>query len=178
LITRAKPAGLVGGLLLICAAGLSAQENLLPNSSFEELDPKTACPLGWQPWVKENTAVYSLAAAHTGLACAAITDPSPTASQGLRSPQVAVAPGKVYEASVWVYVERVEAGSFSVYLEYWSGDTRVADFAVGTDVAGKWVQVRIAQPAPPGAKGATVLLYSSSATVGRALFDDASLRAM
>jgi len=160
----------------VAAVGGAAEEgNRLPDPSFEDLDAKTVCPAGWHPWAAENTAVYSLAAARTGLACAAVTDASPQVSQGLRSARVEVEPGRTYEASVWVYIEHAEAGGFSVYLEYWTGEARIADFSVGTDVVGKWMELRTARPAPAGARTATVLIYGSSATVGRALFDDACL---
>jgi hypothetical protein len=163
------------GLAALCSGAWAAEGNLLSNPSFERLDPKNGCPADWRPYAPDNAAVYSLAAARTGVACAALTDGSPTGSQGLRSAPADIVPGRTYEASVWVYIERLEAGGFSLYLEYWVGDTRVADFSTGTGEVGKWVELRLAKPAPPGAKAATVLIYGSSVTVGRGLFDDASL---
>lgn len=176
-----RPLRLGGAVLAAAAAaaalgGAAEEGNLLSNSSFEELDTRTGCPEGWQPWAAQNTAAYSLAAARTGLACAAITDTSPEVSQGLRSTRVQVESGRTCEASVWVYIEHAEAGGFSVYLEYWTGAARIADFSVGMEVVGRWTELRIARRAPPGAKAATVLIYASSATVGRALFDEACLR--
>jgi Carbohydrate binding domain len=171
----APVAAVLLALLLPPALSLPAEANLLPNAGFEELEATTACPRGWQPWATPNTAVYSLAAARSGTACAAISDHSAQVSQGLRSSGVGIRPGQTYEASVWLYIERLEAGGFSVYLEFWSGETRIADYAVSTEVVGRWTELRLARPAPANAEAATVLIYGSSATVGRALFDDACL---
>ena len=163
------------GLALLCAAPFAAAENLLPNPSFEELDPETAMPAGWTNWATPNTAVYTLAAARTGVASVAITDDSEAVSQGLRSPRVPVEPGVTYRASVWVSIERIEKGGFALYLEYWQGPTRIENKSVSTTRALDWVELALAYPAPAGATHATVLVYSSSVTVGRAYFDDASL---
>lgn len=162
-------------LALLCAAPLAAADNLLPNPSFEELDPQTGMPAEWTNWATPNTAVYTLAAARTGVACVAITDDSEAVSQGLRSPRVAVEPGVSYRASAWVKIERIEKGAFALYLEYWQGPTRIENRSVSTARALDWVELALAYPAPAGATHATVLVYSSSVTVGRAYFDDAAL---
>jgi len=166
---------LVWAMLLLLAGAASAQDNLLPNPSFEQMAQETAIPDGWSPWAKPNWAVFTFAAARTGAACVAITDDDPEVSQGLRSPKAPVEPGAVYRGSAWVMIERVQAGSFAVYLEYWAGNTRIADKSVGIPQAADWEQLEVAYPAPAGATHATVLVYGSSATVGRAYFDDVSL---
>lgn len=162
-------------LALLFAAPLAAADNLLPNPSFEELDPETAMPAGWTNWATPNTAVYTLAAARTGVASVAITEESDTVSQGLRSPRVPVEPGVTYRASAWVKIERLEKGGFALYLEYWQGPTRIQNRSVSTSHAPDWTELTLAYPAPDGATHATVLVYASSVTVGRAYFDDASL---
>jgi len=163
-------------LLIVPLTGLAADgDNLLPNASFEQLDTETARPEGWSAWAKPNYAVYTLAAARTGVSCVAVTDDDPKVSQGLRSPRVAIEPGGTYRASAWLKVERVTQGSFAIYLEYWAGGTRIANKAVGTAEAPDWRELTLAYPAPEAATEATVLVYGSSATVGRAYFDDASL---
>lgn len=162
--------------LLLNGVIVLAEQNLTPNASFEELDPDTATPKGWTNWATPNQAVYTLATARTGVACVAITDESAEVSQGLRSPRMAIEPGKTYRASVWLKIERVEKGGFALYLEYWRGPTRVADKSVYTSDAPDWRELTLAYPAPEDATEATVLVYGSSATIGRAYFDDASLQ--
>ena len=168
---------LLSALALLClpVPAVLAQPLAIPNPSFENLDAKTATPAGWTAWAQPNWAVYSLAAARTGAACVAITDDSDTQSQGLRSPRIPVTPGKTYRASVWISIERLTQGGFALYLEYWQGETRIADRAVSTDKLGDWTQLTLEYPAPPDATAATLLVYGSSATVGRAYFDDAAL---
>lgn len=145
------------------------------NGSFERLDAETGLPAGWTPWVAENLSAYSLAMAHDGVACASVTDDSPTVSQGLRSPRVPIVGGETYTASGWVWITELQQASFAIYLEFWRGDERVANYAVSTAECGRWVELKIQKAAPAEATAATVLIYGSSATVGHACFDDISL---
>jgi len=156
------------------ALGQDAQ-NLLPNASFEDLDPATRMPRGWASWATPNQAVFTLADARTGVASVAVTDDSPTLSQGLRSPRVPVEPGATYRAEVWVRIERIVQGGFALYLEYWTGPTRIADRSVFVSDAAGWHQLVLSYPAPAEATEATVLVYAASTTIGRAYFDDAVL---
>ena len=147
----------------------------MPNHGFEDLDAVTAAPAGWTPWSTPNFAVYTLAAARGGVAAAVITDDCPRTSQGLRSPRVPVEPGSTYRASVWVKIEHARQGGFGLYLEYWIGGTRIHNRSVFADDAADWQHLTVDDPVPADATHATVLVYSSSAAVGRAYFDDASL---
>jgi len=122
----------------------AAQEDALPNASFEQLDPETASPVGWTAWATPNYAVYTLAAARTGVACVAITDESPEVSQGLRSPRVPVEAGKTYRASAWLKIERAEAGGFAIYLEYWQGGQRIENKSAYVDKAEDWTELTLA----------------------------------
>jgi hypothetical protein len=164
-------------LLLGSLRVAAAPDVALPNAGFEDLDPATAAPRGWVAWAQPNWAVYSLAAARTGVACVAITDDSETVSQGLRSSRIPIAPGGTYRASVWVKVESLRQGGFALYLEYWQGQTRVANRSVSTATAPDWTPLSLEYPAPPDATEATVLVYAGSTTIGRAYFDDAALTA-
>lgn len=173
--TKALACLIVGALIAAPGTLVRAQDEGLPNAGFEQLDPETATPLGWTPWATPNYAVYTLAAARSGVSCVAITDDDPTVSQGLRSPRMPVQPGKTYHASVWLLIERVQAGGFALYLEYWQGTQRIVNKSTYAEQAPEWKELSLAYPAPEGATHATVLVYASSATVGRAYFDDASL---
>ena len=169
-------------LLLVLALGLptgvaSPQPTTIPvsNAGFEQVDPKTGVPLDWTPWSQENLCAYTLAAAHSGVASALITDTDGTMSQGLRCKPVPVEPGKTYEASCWVNISDLKAGGFALYLEYWNGTERVHNVAVSCSEVGVWKQLQVAAPAPPNATTATVIIYGSSVTVGAAYFDDVAL---
>lgn len=164
-----------GAIVAALPAVARAQDESLPNASFEQLDPATATPVGWTAWATPNYSVYTLAAARSGVACVAITDQDAKVSQGLRSPRMPVEPGKTYRASVWLKIEQQQAGGFALYLEYWQGTQRIENKSTYAEEAPDWKELSLAYPAPEGATHATVLLYGSSATVGRAYFDDASL---
>lgn len=166
--------GVIIGFAAPCALAVAQGEGL-PNGGFEQLDPETAAPAGWTAWATPNYAVYTLAAARSGVSCVAITDDDPKVSQGLRSPRLPVEAGKTYRASAWLLIERLEAGGFALYLEYWQGNERIENKSTYAEEAPEWKQLALAYPAPEGATHATLLLYGSSATVGRAYFDDASL---
>ncbi len=156
------------------AGGAEPQDTLL-HPSFEQVAEETGLPVGWDAWHIPSAAAYSLADARTGVACVAILDEDPQASYGLRSQPVKVEPGTTYQASAWVKILHLEQGSFSVYLEFWRGSQRIADFAKGLSEAEDWSQIVVEDVAPAGAEAATILVYASSATVGHALFDDAAL---
>lgn len=171
-----RMAALPAAVLLATTLGGAADgENLVPNPSFELLDSTTAAPAEWTAWNTPNLAVYTLAAARTGVAAAAITDQCPRTSHGLRSPHVPVEAGTTYRASTWIHIEWVTSGAFALYLEFWQGGTRVWNRSVSTSDAPEWRKLALEGVAPAGATHATVLVYSTSATVGRAYFDDASL---
>lgn len=169
------PLILLGYLPALSAA--RAEPLQVPNADFEQVDGKTGLPLGWTAWAdQQNQCFYTLAAAHSGVACAVITDDSATVSQGLRSQPVAVEPGKTYAATAWVQIADLKAGSFAIYLEYWRGTTRVKDVSASCAEVGKWQPLQVSAQVPPTATAATVLIYGSSATVGTAYFDDLALR--
>lgn len=160
-------------LAVVCSC--AAQDNLLENPGFEILDPDTARPLGWTAWSEPNYAVYTLADARGGVACVAITDPSVTVSQGLRSPRVPVEPGSTYRASAWARIEGGEKPGLALYLEFWAGSSRIANTSVSLSSAPDWRELTLAGQAPGGATHATVLVYSGSASIGLGYFDDLSL---
>lgn len=155
----------------------SAQNLEIPNGSFEQLDAKTGLPLGWTPWnPQRNLTAFTLGAASSGVAAALVTDDNATDSQGLRCQPVNIEGGKTYEATVRVKVEDLKAGSFALYLEYWKGTERLLNQAASTSQVGEWLQLKVSAPAPAEATTATVLIYASSASVGVAYFDDATLK--
>jgi hypothetical protein len=165
---------LVSQLLGAVAASPQPQDVLL-NPSFEHVAEDSGLPVDWSAWHTPSAAAYSLADARTGVACVAIVDNGPDVSHGLRSQPVKIEPGNTYRASAWVKILRLEAGGFAVYLEFWQGSQRIADYARSLSQAEDWSQITVENPAPPNAEAATVLVYGSSATVGHALFDDAAL---
>ena len=160
--------------LLPVPGGPALQDTVL-NPSFEQVAEATGLPVDWDPWHTPSAAAYSLADARTGVACVAVLDEGADVSYGLRCQPVKIEPGATYRASAWVKILRLEQGGFAVYLEFWRGGRRVADTARSLEQAEDWAQIVVENAAPEGAEAATVLVYSSSATVGHALFDDAAL---
>ncbi len=147
-----------------------------PNGSFEELDAATGLPAGWTPWnTARNLAFYTLAIARTGIASASVTDDSNADSQGLRSPRVSIQGGKTYRATGYVWITELQSGGFAIYLEFWQGTERLANYSVSTNEKGRWIELKLQNTAPPQATEATVLIYASSATIGHAYFDDICL---
>ena len=121
---------------------------------------------------------YTLGCAKQGVASALITDRSDTASHGLRSEHVRIQPGDWYEAAVHVRIAERKQGGFALYLEFWNrARVRIEDRSEYTERVGPWVRLTLRFRAPADACTATVLVYGSSRTVGRAYFDSASLRA-
>lgn len=58
-----------GLMLLLCAAmSLAAAQGILVNPSFEELDPQTGFPVGWEPmfWSNPRGVIEAAEVAHTG----------------------------------------------------------------------------------------------------------------
>jgi hypothetical protein len=166
------------GLWLLLDLGVAvavAQPLSVPNAGFEQVDERTGLPVGWTTWAVANTCAYTLAMARGGVACARVTDPSETVSQGLRSPRVHIEPGRAYEATVWVRIADLQAGGFALYLEFWRGPERLQDTSVSTSQQGDWAQLKVAAQAPADAEVATLLVYGASASVGEAYFDDAVL---
>lgn len=163
--------------LASCALAQTAPPAPQPaNGGFEELDGRTGLPAGWTVWNNtRNLGAYTLATAHSGVAAASLTDDNSTDSQGLRSPRVPVVGGRTYLATAWVWITQAQAGSFAIYLEFWKGPERLANFSAATGDLNRWVELKLRQAAPAEATEATVLIYGSSATVGHAYFDDVSL---
>ncbi len=147
------------------------------NGGFEQLDGRTGLPVGWTLWnATHNLTTYTLAAAHSGVAAGCVTDDSATESQGLRSPRVPVTAGQTVLATGVVLIDELKAGAFAIYLEFWRGDQRLANFSVSTAERGRWVELKLQQTVPADATEATVLVYGGSATIGRAYFDDVNVK--
>ena len=168
-------------LLLVSVSGMwqaiAEERNLLPNPGFEQVHEETGYPSRWRPvWGKATTCAYTLAVARSGVACALITDDATDQSHGLRSEHVRVTPDHWYEASVWVRIEPGVKHGFALYLEFWNNvKVRGEHKTAYTTETGRWLKLSIRMKAPPTAHTATVLIYGSSATVGKAYFDDARL---
>jgi Carbohydrate binding domain len=169
---------LLAALLAPHAACGQAGGNPVFNPGFEQVDEKTGVPLGWTPWAANNQAFFTLAAAHSGVAAALLTNDRLNNSQGLRCRRVPISPGKSYQASAWVKITTLQAGGFSLYLEYWAGPQRVKDVAVTSSQVGDWTLLKVSAQAPPEAGEATVIVYGSSGTVGTAYFDDVAITAL
>ena len=168
---------LILGVLIASSHSAGAAANLLTNPSFEQVDEATGYPLHWSPaWQKPTACAYTLACARTGAAAAIITDDSDQESHGLRSAHVQIVPDTWYEARVYVRIAECSNAGFALYLEYWNrAGLRTEHRAIGSSETGPWRMLKLKLKAPPGARTATVLIYGSSATIGEAYFDDASL---
>jgi hypothetical protein len=164
--------------VLITASSLAnaATGLALPNSSFEELDAKTALPANWTPWSPDTVAAYTLARASDGVASLLITDDSATVGHGVRSDRVAAMPGRTYRATGSVFIETLKAGGFAIYIEFWSAaGERLANRSASTTQSGKWVNLTAEAVAPERTAFVTVLCYGGSTTVGAACFDGMNL---
>lgn len=164
---------------VVCYTAAAAQEaaSQPANGGFEQLDARTGLPAGWTLWnASRNLTAYTLAAAHSGVAAACVTDDNATDSQGLRSPRVPVTAGQTVLATGVVLIDDLTAGGFAIYLEFWRGDQRLANFSASTTERGRWVELKLQQAVPADATEATVLIYGSSATIGRAYFDDVQMQ--
>ncbi len=162
----------------IIALGLGSAAEIgdeVVQPSFEQVVEETGMPVGWTPWSTPSAAAYSLADARTGVACVAILDESAQQSHGLRSEPVRIEPGAVYRASVWTKVLGGDKPGAAVYLEFWSGKRRVADYSASVGEADEWTEIAAEHEAPEGAEAATILVYSASSTMVHSLFDDAAI---
>ncbi|MEN6400516.1 MAG: hypothetical protein ABFD94_01090, partial [Armatimonadia bacterium] len=65
---------------------------------------------------------------------------------------------------------------FACYLEYWNGTERLLNKAASTSQVGDWTDLKVSAQAPAEATTATILIYGSSASIGVAYFDDATLK--
>lgn len=110
--------------------------------------------------------------ARTGEYSLRLDDPSSEQAIGLRSEPIAIQPGALYNASVWI---RTEGGTAQLYLEFWdAGGTRIDVVFDGASGA-TWRSIRLERRAPADAVAATLLLYGHRGNVGVAHFDDAEL---
>lgn len=150
----------------------SRGSNILANGGFEEV--VDGLPAHWSPFSPASVGHVesSQEVVRSGDWSVRLHDPGASLAPGLRSAPVSVTPGKVYEASVFVYAE---SGEPSVYLEFWEDDTRIWNEFRAHGLAGSWQPVEIRGAAPPGATHATVLVYSSASNAGTSFFDDAAL---
>jgi len=161
-------------IALALGAPVPVHDELL-QPSFEAVVEETGLPVAWQPWHEPSAAAYSLADAHSGVACVAILDESDAQSEGLRSERVKVEPGVTYRASVWTKILGGGAPGAAVYLEFWEGKQRTANYSAHVSDAEDWTQLMVEHVAPEGAEAATVLVYAASTTMVHSLFDDAAL---
>lgn len=110
----------------------------------------------------------------SGASSLKIDDNSAQSSFGMESDKFPVVPGKSYTVETRV---RVDSGSAAVYLRFYNAaGIQLDQVSKGQGVTqGLWQTVTATMVAPPGAVKATVILYSSSVSVGVMYFDDVSL---
>ncbi len=156
------------------ATGLTAAENLLPNSSFEEVDAKTKLPAQWAQERGEAITVAS-DGGHTGQRYVRMVDTKNNSSMPLDSPHLPARPGGLYKASAWIRTS--DNGQPGVYINFYDEfGTRIHN-VYQRRPKGKtgWVQVSVAATAPEDAADVSVIIYSYVADVGTFDFDDVSL---
>ncbi|GAA4430668.1 hypothetical protein GCM10023169_34350 [Georgenia halophila] len=175
LLSGALGAGFAVGVLgtRAQAAPSGSSENLIPNPGFEELNG--ALPARWHPFSTASASgvTSALDPVRSGRRSMRIEDPSTSLGVGMRSSEVPVTPGRMYEASVFAFVED---GQASLYLEFWdAGGARTRfEFRVSTQL-GTWQRIDVGAVAPDDAVSATVLMYQGASNTGAASFDDACL---
>lgn len=169
-------------------AGISpsaAAENLAVNPSFEDcagcLSNTGALPDGWVgygPGPGAGTNIHwTTDAAHTGGAAVRIDDRRFFAT-GLASMSVAVTPGQLYTASVWVKRAPLADTTTTphLYLQFRRRHGAIAqDYVAPTPVTDQWTQVAITGAAPVDAKTVRVVIYASVANIGSFYVDDVDL---
>lgn len=147
-------------------------DNLIPNGGFEKLED--GFPAFWTQFNARVPVLRETTRTHSGANAVRLSDTSDSSGLGLRSAAATITPGKTYEASVFAWIE---SGSPAIFLEFWDeAGTRIGrerDYGAATDA---WQVLTVEAPAPDGAVGATVLLASTKANVGEAVFDDVTLQ--
>lgn len=100
-----------------------------------------------------------------------LVDTSSTGSVGLESSKFDVTAGQTYRAFAKT---KIASGAPSLYIRFWdSGNTLLASFSKSiSSPVGQWTSMGVTGEAPAGAVKASILLYSSSAAITTAYYDE------
>ncbi|MGD9495309.1 MAG: hypothetical protein AB7Y46_03255 [Armatimonadota bacterium] len=161
----------------------SAQENLLANPSFEEID-ENGFPAGWARYgggVPESV-VEMTDDAHSGQRAVRLLDTGPEERDQRYSigvtQNVPIEGGRAYILSVWAKaIARNHDGAMNLQLRFQPGD-RLTNVTVTPPVGGDWERTVVAGQAPEDATSATVYIYTMHFWTTETLIDDASLIAV
>jgi len=164
---------LVSLLLAASALGVApAQENLLANAGFEELEAGRA--VGWTSTLP-NALAFPTDGGHTGQTYARLTDPDNKTGISLESARIPSRPGGKYHATAWFRTsDKCQPG---IYLNFYDDlGTRVHNLY--TRVQGPtdgWVLGEVTTVAPTEAVEVSVALYAYIGDVGAFDVDDVTM---
>lgn len=160
---------------LVASVGLAgAQENLLRNPSFEEVDPGTGKALGWRQLAGPAVELRD-DGGHTGDRYVHFADPAADVGISLESEHLPCRVGGTYRLSAWVRVH--DACSPGIYIQFHSDlGERIAETHVRKEGPTEgWVRIQAEAGAPPEAFEVSALLYAYIGDVGQFDFDDVVL---
>ena len=149
----------------------------VPNAGFEVSSPAQGAPANWSIVYQGEVGSYEVVDtdAHSGAQAMRILDRSTSEQRGLLSSAVPVSPGQAYEVGAWV---KVAQGTPAVVV-YWynaiGGRIGTANQLVRTGPS-DWKWNSLIATAPAGAASARVMLYSATAYLTDALWDDVAIR--
>lgn len=108
---------------------------------------------------------------YTGSYSCKIVDNSATTQWGIESAELPATASNYYSAQARVYIT---SGSADLYLRFWNSSHAYLSAVVATKSSptGSWTYLSAKGQAPAGTAYATVMLYSNSANVGTAYWDD------
>lgn len=149
-------------------------EELLANGSFEAGDEGVAT--GWplpEHWRVENGAGMN------GTRAVVFDNMDDADYYKYPSAPIPFEEGMRYEYSVWTRTEGLENGNANICVEWMDADGKwmAGSYKVGPGGTGDWTQIKgVTPPMPPTAKSARVAFYVSKGGLGRAWFDDVSVK--
>jgi len=163
--------------IIVTSANLSAQENLLKNTSFEE---------GLAPWVitDMDMGISKIApeAARTGKNGLRITDKDIKNGSNVFSPTISVTAGKKYQLSFWGRI--VEGEGLAGYIIFFdaqnqqltSYDKKNEQLVIMNKDSKEWKEYSLESVAPEGSSYLKVWLHSFGGAQVVGDMDDISLR--
>jgi len=170
-------------LLAVATLPALAQQELLQNTSFEEVTDK-GLPTGWSQYgggVPESVLKVE-ATARTGKSAVRLTDTGPNERDnryaiGVQQ-DVPVTPGRFYLASVWAKaLARNNDQAVVLQISFLGGaEARNVSNYVAPPIGGDWKRYSLGGVAPDDAKTARVYVYTMHFWTSDTLIDDVSLK--
>lgn len=170
-------------LSLMISLPVLAQQELLKNPSFEELDEK-GFPAGWRQYgggVPESQ-LSVVPTAHSGQRAIRLLDTGPNVRDGRYAigvqQEAPVVPGRFYLASVWAKAQARNHEQAVLLQITFLGGTQERSFNtyITAPIGGNWKRYSVGAVAPPDAKTARLYIYTMHFWTSDTLIDDASFK--